>query len=91
MNIYYFFITQSSKRSIQYLLDKWNLECRQISLSELRINLEKYTIDDDIQQNQVGSNVVSDESKKHHGQINPSAAYGNSIESIFLLEISLKQ
>ncbi|CAG8555115.1 10345_t:CDS:2 [Paraglomus brasilianum] len=93
---------RSSKRSIQYLLDKWNLECRQISLSELRVDLEKYTIDDDTQQNQIGSNDVSDdthidqtkdnlESKKHHSQINPSMAYGNSIESIFLLEISLKQ
>ncbi|CAG8691633.1 17345_t:CDS:2, partial [Cetraspora pellucida] len=34
---------RSSKRTIQYLLDKWKLKCRQISLKSFNFDYDKYT------------------------------------------------
>ncbi|RIA88952.1 putative methyltransferase-domain-containing protein [Glomus cerebriforme] len=68
---------RSSKRSIQYLLDKWKLKCNQISLASFNFNHDKYINlndkdDDDEDMESTGNDV----------------AYATSLQSIFLLEIA---
>ncbi|CAB4400233.1 unnamed protein product [Rhizophagus irregularis] len=66
---------RSSKRSIQYLLDKWKLKCNQISLASFNFNHNKYIND---------KNDDNEEDKESTDDV----AYAASLQSIFLLEIT---
>ncbi|CAG8635803.1 101_t:CDS:2, partial [Racocetra persica] len=71
---------RSSKRTIQYLLDKWKLKCRQISLKSFNFDYDKYTNSNNSELNDSINNTSEATCKKE-------MIYSSSLQSIFLLEI----
>ncbi|CAG8795096.1 34448_t:CDS:2 [Gigaspora margarita] len=72
---------RSSKRTIQYLLDKWKLKCRQISLKSFDFDYDKYTNSNNSELNNDSINNTSEAACKKE------MIYSSSLQSIFLLEI----
>ncbi|CAG8759250.1 6929_t:CDS:2, partial [Dentiscutata erythropus] len=68
---------RSSKRTIQYLLDKWKLKCRQISLKSFNFDYDKYTSSNN-------SELINNTSD---AACRKEMIHSSSLQSIFLLEI----
>lgn len=69
---------RSSKRSIQFLLDKWSLQCRLISRDSFGFDEWRFVGDD-------GNNDDDDDTTIPHVKVN-----AGTLASVFVLEISAK-